>query len=443
MTTDVRSPAQPPGVRHRTSPGIAARWRNRRRQVTAAVPVVLLKLSSHPFHQGTIGIARKLGRLGVPVYSFQDSRWDPLVFSSFSRGYLVQDLGALPAEAAVDYLLAVADWLGRTAILIPVDDAGCIFAADNAAVLRERFLFPEPPPGLVRRLSSKRELYFLCKERGIPTPETTFPQSRQDVLTFLETATFPVALKVDDPAQMKGRASSKRVAIVRTPKQLLANYDEMEQPGRPNVMLQEYIPGGTDTVWMFNGYFNRDSDCLIGITGKKLRQFLPYTGATSLGICIENETVEETTGAFMKAVGYRGILDIGYRYDARDGQYKVLDVNPRIGATFRLFEDTAGLDVAQALYLDLTGQQVRPGQPRVGRKWIVENYDLLSSLRYTWDGQLTPREWLRSLRGIEESAWFARDDLLPFVVMCLTFVPRSALSYVRSKTAVASHSGSS
>ena len=102
-------------------------------------------------------------------------------------------------------------------------------------------------------------------------------------------------------------------------------------------MLQEYIPGGDDDVWMFNGYFDADSDCLVGFTARKLRQTPIHTGATSLGICLPNAEVHETTVRWMKRLGYRGILDIGYRFDARDGRYKVLDVNPRIGATFRLF----------------------------------------------------------------------------------------------------------
>ena len=47
----------------------------------------------------------------------------------------------------------------------------------------------------------------------------------------------------------------------------------------------------------------------------------------------------------MKEVGYRGILDIGWRYDARDDRYKLLDVNPRLGASFRLFVGKGGMDV--------------------------------------------------------------------------------------------------
>ncbi len=179
-------------------------------------------------------------------------------------------------------------------------------------------------------------------------------------------------------------------------------------------MLQEYIPGGDDVVWMFNGYFDSASDCLVGITGRKIRQTPVYTGATSLGICLRNDEVDETTRRWMKALGYRGILDIGYRYDARDDQYKVLDVNPRIGGTFRLFVARNGMDVARALYLDLTGQTVPIAEPIEGRKWLDER-DVFSCLQYRRDGRLTVRQWAASLGGIRESVYFARDDIAPFV----------------------------
>jgi predicted ATP-grasp superfamily ATP-dependent carboligase len=206
--------------------------------------------------------------------------------------------------------------------------------------------------------------------------------------------------------------------LVREPGELLARYDALEDPAQPNLMLQEYIPGGEDSVWMFNGYFDARSECLLGFTGKKLRQYPAYIGATSLGICLANEVVEAVTKTFMKAIGYRGILDIGYRYDARDGSYKVLDVNPRIGATFRLFVAENGMDVARALYLDLTGQPVPGGTAPDGRKWIVEDHDVVSSLRYRLDKHLTLAGWLRSLRGIREAAYFASDDRRPLFAMC-------------------------
>lgn len=116
----------------------------------------------------------------------------------------------------------------------------------------------------------------------------------------------------------------------------------------------------------------------------------------------------------MQAVGYRGVLDIGYRYDRRDGLYKLLDPNPRIGATFRLFVDEQGMDVARCLYRDLTGQPVCRARRRAGRKWIVEDRDLESSFAAFREGTLMLPRWLGSLRGIEETAWFANDDRGPF-----------------------------
>ncbi len=381
------------------------------------VPVLVLNLFNHT----GVGIARSLGRLGVPVYAVHADARAAAARSRYCRRTFVWDLARERADASVEYLLAIARELGETPILIPTEDLSCLFVADNATSLRRGFLFPDQPPGLARSLSNKKEMFLLCKQYGVPTPEAVFPSSREEVVEFAKHATFPIMLKTietrsfaqDDPLRAGG---GKIVAADR--RDLVKSYEKLDTAREPNVLLQEYIPGGADSVWMLNGYFNEVSDGLVVITGRKLRQYPPYTGQTSLGICVWNDRVAQTTRDFMKMIGYRGILDIGYRYDRRDDQYKLLDVNPRIGAAFRLFLGTGGMDVARALYFDLTGRDVHRTGRREGRRWLVENYDVASSIRYHRDGVLTPRRWLGSFRGVEEAAWFARDDLMPFVAMC-------------------------
>jgi hypothetical protein len=49
---------------------------------------------------------------------------------------------------------------------------------------------------------------------------------------------------------------------------------------------------------------------------------------------------------------------------------------------------------------------------------MVEQSDLMSSIKYRWLGKLTLTQWVRSLQGLEEGAWFTRDDLVPFAAMC-------------------------
>ena len=377
-----------------------------------STPVVVLTMYNHL----GLGLIRSLGRCGIPVHCIHPDPGVPAMYSRYVSGRYLRDVVNSPAHEVVDLLGGIARTLGRRPILVPTSDDTAMFVAAHAASLEGSFIFPVQPESLVHALSSKREMHFLAKELGVPTPETLFPMSRAELVDSIGKVRFPVVLKGIDGNLLNERRGVKMV-IVRTKEELLANYDRLEDPDHPNLMLQEYIPGGEDSVWMFNGYFNRDSECLMGMTGQKIRQAPAYTGFTSLGICRPNEAVDRTTREFMKRIGYRGMLDVGYRYDVRDGRYKVLDVNPRIGATFRLFVGDNGLDVARAAYLDLTGQDVPPARMRPGRRWLLEDLDMKSSCTYFRDGKLSVGRWIGSFRGVEEAAYFARDDFSPFFRM--------------------------
>jgi D-aspartate ligase len=388
--------------------------------IDTTTPIVIFGLSRGALHHGALGIARSAGRLGIPVHRVCRERWAPATCSRYSHGWL-----SIPADAPDDRILEILHGLGRDigrAVLVPIDDAGSVFVERHDGVLEPSFLFPRQPAGLAGALSSKREMHELCLRHDIPTPAASFPSSEADVLEHAERTPFPIVLKCINAGDAP--PSSPRVAIAEDRAQLVEAYRLMETPGQENVMLQEYIPGTPETVWMFNGYFDGQSECRIAFTGKKIRQSPPYTGVTTLGVCLPNPTVQETTVRLMRAVGYRGILDIGYRFDRRDGLYKLLDVNPRIGGTFRLFVGDDGTDVLRALYLDLTGQDVPTSAAANGRRWVVEPHDFASSLVYLRRGDLTPRAWVRSLQGVREAAWFARDDPLPFLALWIWLLVR-------------------
>jgi D-aspartate ligase len=377
------------------------------------LPVVVLNAYTHC----GVTLIRSLGRLGVPVYAVHCTRKAPSLRSRYCRGIREISISDLDPEVAVESLLRVAAEIGGRPLLIPTEDVSCVFVDDHADALQEGYRFPQRPPGLARTLQSKRGMYEVCQRFDVPTPQARFPASRAEIDQFVQSATFPIMVKAVDNRDVLGLPGAGK-AIVSSGAELLQMFGRMSTNGsQPKVVLQEYIPGQAESVWMFNGYFDERSECLFWITGRKLRQYPAYVGQTSLGICEANEVVAETTCRLMRALGYTGIVDIGYRYDARDGQYKLLDVNPRIGSAFRLFTDANDLDVARVLYLHMTGQPVPAASPAWGRKWIVENYDAVSSLRYRWDRRLTVRDWAASLRDVDESAWFALDDPRPFLAM--------------------------
>jgi D-aspartate ligase len=380
-----------------------------------SVPVVVLVSSQH----GGVGIIRSLGRLGIPVYGVHQDLREPAARSRFLRRVFRWDFSSAPAADSLSFLLDVARQIGRQPLLLATSDITALFIAENAEILARDYLLSAPSSEVVRCFVSKRQTFELCHKLGVPTAATASPQSREEVMNFARATGFPVVMKGEDGEFLGRNRKRLRVAIVADENELLELFDLNAATGRPSIILQEYIPGGDDAIWMFNGYFNDRSQCLFGATGRKLRQFPPHRGSTSLGICARNEAVETQTTRLMQAVGYRGPLDIGYRFDARDGQYKLLDANPRIGSTFRLFAAENGLDVARALYLDLTHQSIPPAQVSEGRKWIVETNDLVSSWSQFRERQLTLGAWMRSLRGVQEGAWLATDDLAPLATVPL------------------------
>jgi predicted ATP-grasp superfamily ATP-dependent carboligase/SAM-dependent methyltransferase len=396
--------------------------------IDTSTPVVVFQAEDY----GAVGIMRSLGRWGVKVYGIDP---DPAAVGFASRycaGSFRWDFASAPPEQSVAFLLDVAARVGGRPILIHTGDEAAGFLSKHQAELSRAFRFPRQPDGLVETLYSKREMYRLCKQHGIPTAETLFPQSRDDVVAFLDRVEFPLMLKASDGWRQMQR-TGMRMMIVRDRDELLERYDALEDPDHPNLMLQQFIPGEDDSVWMFNGYFDERSECLFGLTGRKLRQYPVHRGMTSLGICLRNDTVAETTARLARVTGYRGIMDIGHRFDRRDGQYKVLDVNARVGVTFRLFVGDDGLDVVRALYLDLTGQPVPRSKIVEGRKWWVEDKDLISCAEYFRERSLTVPSWLRSYRGVSESAYFAADDPEPFVHVVAHW-SRRAVGFVGRRT---------
>jgi predicted ATP-grasp superfamily ATP-dependent carboligase len=375
-----------------------------------SLPVLVLQMQ----HHGALGVMRSLGRLGVPMYGVHPTRRPVASFSKYCRKVFALDLDETPPEQSVERLREIARSIGSTPLLLPTNDESSLFLARNAAALQNTFVFPANSAEVVWSLYNKRSMYGLAKQLSIPTPDTIFPESSKDVLEFCERAQFPVMLKASDNIRTARRAGRKMV-IARSQDELIDQYHAMEDGSHPSLMLQEYIPGGDDSVWMLNGYFDERAECLFSITARKIHQTPVYTGMTALGVCFPNPAIESSTKTLARAVGYKGILDIGYRYDARDGQYKLLDVNPRLGATFRLFVGDDGMDVTRAEYLHFTGQPIPPSNICTGRKWILEDADLASCIQYYRDGVLSLRDWLGSYRGIDECAWYAADDLMPFL----------------------------
>ncbi len=210
-----------------------------------AVPALLLKVGQYPVHSGGLGVIRTLGRAGVDVYAITEPGLTPARASRYCTGAFVwHATGQEDTHELIAELRSVGDQIGRTAVLVPVDDEAAVLVAEHQSALAEHFLFPKVPPALPRRLASKSGMYELCVEHDVPAPATLTPQNLADVTAFAATATFPVVVKNAEAFERHRRPVVPGTTIVRRREELL---DLLDPPHRRHVsLLNEHVdePGG-------------------------------------------------------------------------------------------------------------------------------------------------------------------------------------------------------
>ncbi|MEU9098115.1 ATP-grasp domain-containing protein [Streptomyces sp. NPDC048361] len=383
------------------------------------VPGLIVKFGNYPLHHGGVGAIRSLGRLGVPMYAITEDRWTPAAHSRYlTRAFAWPTTGAEEPAVLVEGLLAVGRRIGRPSVLIPTDEEAAVLIAEHQRELAGRFLFPPVAPELPRRLASKQGLHELCVEHGVPSPAAAFPETYADVEGFAEHALFPVVAKNREAFVRRRSPAVAGTTRIEDRRHLLALARRWGE--RPGVILQEYLPREQAEDWIVHAYFDEHSTPLALFTGVKVRSWPPHAGMTASAYVVDNPELASLAAQFVKHIGFSGVADLDLRFDRRDGRYKLLDFNPRMGAQFRLFENGAGVDVVRAQHLHLTGRRVPEGEQRAGRRYVVENIDLPALLAYRRSGYTTPHAPERPAGT--ELAWIARDDLRPFVTMLARFV---------------------
>lgn len=387
-----------------------------------SVPALVLKVGDYVIHHGGLGVTRSLGRAGIPVYGVHEDRLAPAGLSRYTTGRFVWRTAGEGEHQ--DQMLAgigtVAERIGCPAVLVPTDDHAAVFVAEHAELLRRWFLIPQQSAEVVRHVTDKAWLLDRCHQLGVPVPATTVVSTADELTAFSEAASFPVVAKRCRPwLRSDGRraASTRIVGDRRTLLDL--------QPLRSPLLLQEHIPRDRGEDWLFHAYCDASSECLVAFTGRKIRSFPSGAGETALGHAVGNPTLEQQARELMRALSYTGAVSLDYRFDRRDGTYKLLDFNPRVGAIFRLFETGTGVDVVRALHLDLTGRAVPAGR-QVDRVLRVEGYDVGSVWSQVRARDLAWSAVWSSWQSADETAWWAADDPIPALVALGRGTARSA-----------------
>ncbi len=373
-------------------------------------------------YQG-LGIARSLGRRGVPVCVVDDE----MSISRFSKycTHFVRLADLRNERVAVDALIEVGERLGLLGwVLYPTREELVAAFSRNRSQLSRLFRVPTPEWSSVQWAWDKRNTYRLAKELGIPTPATYYPKSI-DQLVELDGLTAPFAIKpaIKEHFIYATKAKAWCANSHADLRILFQKASELVGPGE--VMVQELIPGGGMQQFAYCAFFC-NGKALGKMVARRRRQHpLQFGRASTYVESVEVPILEELSERFLRASNYYGLVELEYKLDPRDGQYKLLDVNARTWG-YHSLGPRAGVDFSYMLYADQVGLPVSPCKGQSGIGWVRMTTDLPAAFVALLAGDTDLKSYVRSLTNCNVEAVFSHDDPLPGLAEVL-LVPYLAL----------------
>src|SRR5689334_3590350 len=216
-----------------------------------------------------LGVARSLGRRGIPVWIINQG--GHLVASASRHVRRRLPWPTADDRARLEYLLTLCSehhldgWM-----LIPTDDYTVGLVSANHESLANRYRLTVPSWEKLQWACDKRLLHQLAKKLQIHQPWTACPSSREDLARM--DCPYPVILKPAVRLQPSSLAIPK-AWLVTDRKSLLARFDEASSQLAPeNLIIQEVVPGGGESQFSYAALC-RDGRSLASLVARRTRQF--------------------------------------------------------------------------------------------------------------------------------------------------------------------------
>jgi len=327
-----------------------------------------------------------------------------------------------------DLLDGLARVAAEGAVVIPTADRHVAFMSENRSRLAERFRFVLPEPNLVAMLLDKRVEIPRMSELGIPMPRSVpvLPATPEELVATLG---LPMIIK---PRSFGHRSGLAFKTLVFRDLPTLARFYTANRDRLVSLVAQEVIPGPDSELWKCDCTFNLRSEMVNGFTFQKIRMSPAHFGVASLAISRSHPGVLELVAGIGKKLGYVGPMNIEFKFDARDGQFKYIEINPRLGMC-NYFDAACGVNNARYAYRLALGEDLQP-EPPAQRDGVLYSSFLSDITTRLGDGERPARiaRHYLGLRGHDRvGAYFRWRDPLPGLAHTVTWTAARAKGVLR------------
>lgn len=308
--------------------------------------------------QTALGVLRSLRVAGIDVYAacppgdlVRRSRWYRPV-----PGAVHWD--GRPGSGAHDAL--VSSSLER-AVLIPCNDDAASWAAHvPLGPLGGRFPVSSSSPATLQVLQDKSRFGEFLAGTSIPHPRTFTIRSATDIAALPFENLDRVFVKPTD-SQAFLRIMGVKGLWARDRGEFEAIWRRLEGQNLA-VIAQEYVPGGADDHYFIDGFRDRHGALAALFARRRMRISPPDFGSSSYCVSIPMHDVDAALPGLtelLERLAYRGIFSAEFKRDARDGAFRILEVNARAW-WYVEFATRCGVNVVEMAWRDALDMPVTP-----------------------------------------------------------------------------------
>lgn len=315
---------------------------------------------------------------------------------------------------------------GKTLVLVSCGDNYTGLMARARAALEPYYKFACPTPELVAELDTKEFFYQACERHGLSYPRT-FGCTNENYKTVELPFPFPCIIKASNSvAYWNCKFPHKKKVFVAYNKEefdaiTAAIYSSSYQD---NLVLQEYIPGDDNCMRVLNCYSGLDHKVKLMALGRPLLEEQTPEGIGNYAAImnVRDDELMEKMKAFLEDVGWEGFSNFDMKYDARDGKYKLFEMNPRQGRS-SFFVTASGYNLAKWLVDDVVEHKEQGltiadahhlwmiAPAGIIKKYLKDEALLAEAKELMRQGKVSHQLFCKEDAGLKRRIWYIKNQL--------------------------------
>lgn len=295
-------------------------------------------------------IIRELYQKGVKDIVLFDTTRSLASYSNKIRRFFLIDS---TLESLYDALIALNREYSKL-IIFPTDDLQLEHLHKLYSRIEHFCFLPFNPKNIIESLD-KYHQYSCCEQLGIPYPKTVQLNHPGD-MDKISCIQFPILIKPTKRDDLK--TDVFRNLQLDTRHDLEKNIELLNDYLNAGVsfIASEIILGDGSNIYAYVGYRNKFGRIVNEWTGKKLAQFPHDFGVFASASNQAPDIVRDQGRALLHGMDLMGIVEPEFKYDSRDGKYKLMEINLRSMMWHRV-GNLSGVNIQYTQYLDAIGEE--------------------------------------------------------------------------------------